>query len=85
MLKIATLMKRRAGLSVVLLVGWLGIALSKFNRWSQRLGTPNQHNSIVPRDFSSAGSASCESRSGATTLSAKSASSSARSISRTGA
>jgi hypothetical protein len=34
----------RTGLSVVLLVGWLGIALSKFSRWSQRLGTPNQHN-----------------------------------------
>jgi len=33
------------------LVGWLKIALSKFNRWSQRLGTPNQHNAIIPRDF----------------------------------
>jgi putative transposase len=33
------------------LVGWLGIALSKFNRWSQRLGTCNQHNAIIPRDF----------------------------------
>jgi putative transposase len=29
----------------------LGIALSKFNRWSQRMGTPNQHNAIIPRDF----------------------------------
>jgi transposase InsO family protein len=29
----------------------LGIALSKFNRWSQRLGTPNRHNAIIPRDF----------------------------------
>ena len=35
----------------MLLVGWLGIALSKFNRWSQRLGTPNQHNAIIPRNF----------------------------------
>jgi putative transposase len=35
----------------VLLVGWLGIALSKFSRWSQRLGTPNQHNASIPRDF----------------------------------
>ena len=29
----------------------MGIALSKLNRWSQRLGTPNQHNAIIPRDF----------------------------------
>jgi putative transposase len=41
----------RTGLSVVLLVGWLGIALSKFSRWSQRLGTPNRHNGRIPRDF----------------------------------
>jgi putative transposase len=33
----------------VLLVGWLGIALSKFSRWSQRLGTPNRHNAPIPR------------------------------------
>ena len=41
----------RTGLSVLLLVGWLGIARSKFNRWSRRLGTPNQHNAAIPRDF----------------------------------
>jgi putative transposase len=41
----------RTGLSVMLLVGWLGIALSKFSRWSQRFGTPNQHNGRIPRDF----------------------------------
>jgi len=41
----------RTGLSVVLLVGWLGIALSKFSRWSRRLGTPNHHNGRIPRDF----------------------------------
>jgi putative transposase len=35
----------------VLLVGWLGIALSKFSRWSRRLGTPNRHNGRIPRDF----------------------------------
>ena len=35
----------------MLLVGWLGIAWSKFSRWSQRLGTPNQHNASIPRDF----------------------------------
>ena len=32
-------------------MGWLGIAASKFSRWSQRLGTPNQHNAPIPRDF----------------------------------
>jgi putative transposase len=35
----------------VLLVGWLGIALSKFSRWGHRLGTPNRHNGRIPRDF----------------------------------
>ena len=33
------------------MVGWLGIALSKFSRWTQRLGTPDQHNGCIPRDF----------------------------------
>jgi len=32
-------------------VGWLGIATSKFSRWNGRLGTPNQHNGCIPRDF----------------------------------
>ena len=32
-------------------MGWLGVAASKFSRWSQRLGTPNQHNAPIPRDF----------------------------------
>jgi putative transposase len=41
----------RTGLSVWLLVGWLEIARSKFNRWSRRLGSPNQHNTTIPRDF----------------------------------
>jgi putative transposase len=41
----------RTGLSVLLLIGWLEIARSKFNRWSRRLGSPNQHNATVPRDF----------------------------------
>ena len=39
----------RTGLSVRLLVGWLGIALSKFSRWSRRRGTPNRHNAPIPR------------------------------------
>ena len=41
----------RTGLSAFLLVGWLEIARSKFSRWSSRLGSPNQHNATVPRDF----------------------------------
>ena len=35
----------------MVLIGWLGIAWSKLGRWSQRLGTLNQHNASVPRDF----------------------------------
>src|SRR5208337_2338160 len=41
----------RTNLPILLLVGWLGIAMSKFSRWSGRLGTPNQHNASLPRDF----------------------------------
>jgi putative transposase len=41
----------RTGLSVLLLIGWLEIARSKSNRWSRRLGSPNQHNATNPRDF----------------------------------
>lgn len=33
----------------MLLVGWLGIARSKFSRWDRRLGTPNRHNAPIPR------------------------------------
>jgi putative transposase len=41
----------QTGLSIWVLVGWLEIARSKLNRWSRRLGSPNQHNATVPRDF----------------------------------
>jgi transposase InsO family protein len=33
------------------LLHWLGVARSKFDRWSRRLGTPNRHNGHIPRDF----------------------------------
>jgi putative transposase len=33
------------------LLQWLGIARTQFSRWSRRLGTPNQHNASLPRDF----------------------------------
>ena len=32
-------------------MGWLGITTSKFSRWSERLGTPNRHNTPIPLDF----------------------------------
>ena len=44
-------MGRRTGLSIVLLVGWLGITLSKFSHWSRRLGIPNRHNAPIPPSF----------------------------------
>jgi len=33
------------------LLHWLGVARSKFDRWSRRLGTPNRHNGRIPHDF----------------------------------
>jgi len=33
------------------LVGWLGIAKSKFHDWKGRYGRANEHNGKVPRDF----------------------------------
>jgi hypothetical protein len=41
----------RTELPIWRLLRWLGLARSKFDRWSRRLGTPNQHNSRIPRDF----------------------------------
>jgi putative transposase len=41
----------RTGISIVLVVGWLGITLSKFSHWSRRLGIPNRHNASLPRSF----------------------------------
>ncbi len=41
----------RTGLPAGRLLRWLELAASKFNRWSQRLGTPNRHNAAIPRDF----------------------------------
>jgi putative transposase len=38
-------------LPVRLLLLWLGVARSKFDRWSRRLGTPNRHNGRIPRGF----------------------------------
>jgi hypothetical protein len=37
-------------ISVERIVGWLGIARSKFYSWMQRYGKANEHNALIPRD-----------------------------------
>ncbi len=32
------------------IIGWVGIAPSKFYNWRNRLGKVNEHNALVPRD-----------------------------------
>jgi len=41
----------RTELPVTRLVGWLGLARSKFYDWRGRYGRANEHNALVPRDF----------------------------------
>ena len=33
------------------LLGWLGLATSKFHDWKRRYGKVNEHNGKIPRDF----------------------------------
>ena len=33
------------------IIGWLGLAVSKFYNWQQRYGKVNEHNALIPRDF----------------------------------
>ena len=33
------------------LLGWLGLATSKFHDWKKRYGSVNEHNGKIPRDF----------------------------------
>jgi putative transposase len=33
------------------LLGWLGLASSKYYNWQQRYGQANEHNGLIPRDF----------------------------------
>jgi putative transposase len=33
------------------LLGWLGLAASKFHAWTARYGLANEHNALVPRDW----------------------------------
>ncbi len=42
---------RRAELPVKRLLGWLGLAASKFYQWRDRYGKANEHNGRVPRDW----------------------------------
>ncbi len=41
---------RRTGISIVQLVLWLGITVSKFHHWQTRYGRANGHNARMPRD-----------------------------------
>ncbi len=40
----------RSGLSQLQIVGWVGIARSKFYDWRARYGKANEHNAWIPRD-----------------------------------
>jgi len=42
---------KRTELPISRLVGWLGVARSKFYDWRRRYGLANEHNAQVPRDF----------------------------------
>lgn len=38
------------GLTLVLMLGWLGLSPRKFNNWKDRYGKANEHNALIPRD-----------------------------------
>jgi putative transposase len=40
----------KAELSIVLMLGWLGLGRSKYYGWVERYGKSNEHNKEVPRD-----------------------------------
>jgi putative transposase len=40
----------KAGLTAKRLLGWVGLAPSKYHAWADRYGTVNEHNGPVPRD-----------------------------------
>lgn len=44
-------LKEKTGIGQQRLVGWLGLARSKFYEWKKRYGKANEHNGLVPRDF----------------------------------
>jgi putative transposase len=41
---------QRTELAMSRLVGWLGLARSKYYAWRERYGRANEHNALVPRD-----------------------------------
>ena len=45
-----TALKTKTEIGQQRLVGWLGIARSKFYAWKQRYGRLNEHNASIPRD-----------------------------------
>jgi putative transposase len=42
---------RRTEIAVKHLLGWLGLAPSKYYNWQQRYGKANEHNALIPRNF----------------------------------
>jgi transposase InsO family protein len=42
---------KRTGIAVTRIIGWLGLAVSKYYNWQQRYGKVNEHNALIPRDF----------------------------------
>jgi hypothetical protein len=40
----------KAGLTAKRLLGWVGLASSKYHAWAERYGKANEHNGPVPRD-----------------------------------
>ena len=42
---------RRTSIAVTHILGWFGLAPSKYYNWLQRYGQANEHNALIPRDF----------------------------------
>lgn len=50
MVDFVTALNGKTGIGQQRLVGWLGLARSKFYAWKQRYGKANEHNGLIPRD-----------------------------------
>ena len=50
MVDFVTAFAAKTELSVIKLVGWLGLSKGKFYSWKERYGRVNEHNANVPRD-----------------------------------
>lgn len=42
--------RQLAGLAIARMLRWLGLSPRKFNRWQDRYGQANEHNTMIPRD-----------------------------------